>query len=230
MTAPAPVLTRIRVTYGKSGGLRYIGNLDMTRVWERTLRRSRLPLAYSQGYNPRPRFQVASSLPLGASSRCELLDVWLLDPPALEQITAQLRVAAPPGLDVLEVHEAPLRQPALQTLTRWSDYLLIIKIPAGEIDLEKHVAQLLATASLPRVWREKNYDLRLLIDQIALLETGEDGYPRLVVRLAAREGATGRPEEVLAALGIDPLDAAIERIALHYEDGIKNLVAPELNN
>lgn len=212
----APLLTRIRVTYGKSGSLRYIGNLDMTRVWERTLRRSRLPLAYSQGFNPRPRFQVASSLPLGATSRCELLDAWLVSPPPLDEIAAALRASAPPGLEIVSVQEAPLRQPALQAIMQSSEYLLTIKELPQEYDLSGRITALLAADTLPREWRGKAYDLRALIEQIQPIEPAQNGQPRLTVRLSAREGANGRPEEVLSALGLDPLSAAVERTALDY--------------
>lgn len=212
---PAP-LTRIRVTYGKSGSLRYIGNLDMTRVWERTLRRSRLPLAFSQGFNPRPRFQLASSLPLGATSRCELLDAWMVSPPAVDEIAAALRNSAPPGLEIVSVREAPLRQPALQSIMQSAEFILTPReIPAG-LDLPERVHALLAAASLPREWRGKTYDLRALVEHLEILPPAPDSLPRLVVRLSAREAANGRPEEVLSALGLDPLAAAIQRTALDY--------------
>lgn len=216
MSEQPPATTRIRITYGKSGSLRYIGNLDMTRVWERTLRRSRLPLAYSQGFSPRPRFQVASSLPLGATSRCELLDVWFVNPPALDAIAAALRESAPPGLEIVAVHEAPPRQPALQAIMQSSEYILTIHTLPAAIDLAESVRRVLAAAALPREWRGKAYDLRALIEHLEVIQPTQNGKPRLQMRLSAREGANGRPEEVLSALGLDPLSAAIERTALDY--------------
>ena len=55
---------RIRVTFGKGQQLKYISHLDLARTWERVFRRARLPVAYSQGFNPRPRFQLAAALPV----------------------------------------------------------------------------------------------------------------------------------------------------------------------
>ena len=54
---------RLRVRYAKGEALKYISHLDVARSWERAFRRAGLPLAYSQGFNPRPRFQIAAALP-----------------------------------------------------------------------------------------------------------------------------------------------------------------------
>ncbi len=66
---PTPLL-RVRMTYARREALRYVSHLDMQMVWERTLRRARMPLAYTKGFNPNPRLHLASALPLGFLSRC----------------------------------------------------------------------------------------------------------------------------------------------------------------
>ena len=58
-------MERLRITYSKTAALRYTSNLDMHKIWERALRRARLPLAYSQGFHPQPRLTQACPLPLG---------------------------------------------------------------------------------------------------------------------------------------------------------------------
>ena len=68
---------RIRITFSKSGAMQYVGHLDLHRSWERTFRRSGLPLAYSQGFHPQPRLNLACALPRGFTSQCEIFDAWL---------------------------------------------------------------------------------------------------------------------------------------------------------
>ena len=46
---------RIRITFAKTGALRYIGHLDLHRMWERVARRAGLSLAYTQGFHPQPK-------------------------------------------------------------------------------------------------------------------------------------------------------------------------------
>jgi len=206
-------LTRVRITFGKQDSMRYVGNLDMHTVWERTLRRAALPLAYTKGFNPRPRFQIAASLPMGATSRCEIIDAWMEQPPALEEIRARLQRNAPPGLLVVAVEEVPLQSPAMQTRLQAAEFEVTLLDAPPTAELDQRIAELRAAETLPRQWRGKAYDLRPLVETIERLE-GEP--PRLFLRLSAREGATGRPEEVLSALGIDPLAGRVHRTRLVF--------------
>ena len=70
-------MERIRICYAKTEPLRYTSNLDVHKVWERLLLRARLPLAYSQGFHHQPRINQAAPLPLGFTSRVEMVDIWL---------------------------------------------------------------------------------------------------------------------------------------------------------
>jgi hypothetical protein len=63
--------------------------------------------------------------------------------------------------------------------------------------------QALSAAHLPRMRRNKSYDLRPLIEAAFLLPPDGEGRDRLQLQLAAREAATGRPEEFLDELGVD---------------------------
>jgi radical SAM-linked protein len=65
-------MMRLRITFSKTGSLRYTGHLDLQTVWERTARRAGLPLAYTQGFHPGPRIQIASALPLGFIGHAEI--------------------------------------------------------------------------------------------------------------------------------------------------------------
>jgi radical SAM-linked protein len=213
--AEKQTLTRYRITYGRSGSMRYVGNLDMHTVWERTLRRARLPLAYSNGFNPRPRFHIACSLPMGASSQCELLDAWLVDAPDLKNICASLQKSAPPGLIVISGKSVSLSLPALQIQLLSSEFVVSLRDPLPPEVLIQRVNELAASDSLPREKRNKPYDLRPLVEKIEVIP----GHPqKIFMQLAAREGATGRPDEVLDALGIDPLTGEVERMKLTFRD------------
>ena len=77
---------RIRITFAKQGPLRYTGHLDLHKLWERAARRAELPLAYSQGFHPQPKMNIAAALPLGFSSRCEVMDMKLEHEIQLERL------------------------------------------------------------------------------------------------------------------------------------------------
>jgi uncharacterized protein (DUF2344 family) len=253
---------RLRITFSKHGALRYAGHLDLQTTWERTVRRAGLPLAYTHGFHPGPRIQIASALPLGFIGRAEIVDIWLEEPVGAGLVPAQgdqsprngcegrpfadiLQSAASPGLAILSVEPVAEGGPALQTQVASAEYEVTLLEPVDGPDLAKNLASVLAAESLPRERRGKMYNLRPLIEELSVMEpampvsspsntaslqaatpppsssaeTALPGVPRLFMRLAARSGATARPEEVLDVLGI-PFDTTrIERTRLILMSG-----------
>lgn len=208
---------RVRITFTKQGALRYIGHLDLHRVWERALRRAALPLSYSQGFHPQPKISLAAALPLGFSSRSEVLDVRLNEEIPTEDISERLKDNLPPDIKVLDVQTVDERLPAMQTLVLSAAYDVHLTEPIDGSELKRRVETLMNTESLIRERRGKTYDLRPLIEMLSII-TQADGKAWLKMTLAAREGATGRPEEVLAALGIEPETARVERTRLIFKE------------
>lgn len=210
-------MIRIRFSHTKTGALRYTGHLDMQKVWERTFRRARLPLAYSQGFHPQARINQACPLPLGFLSNVELLDVWLNEEMPLEEIRAAVAAAAPDGISINSIEQIDLHAPALQTQVDSADYVITLHQPVDAAELRNQVNELLSAETLPRERRNKTYDLRPMILSIGVAgEPGQD--VRLDLCLTVREGATGRPEEVLLALGLDPFAASVERTKLRLKE------------
>ncbi|HXQ36677.1 MAG TPA: TIGR03936 family radical SAM-associated protein, partial [Anaerolineales bacterium] len=105
---------RIRITFAKQGALRYTGQLDLHKLWERAARRAELPLAYSQGFHPQPKINIAAALPLGFSSRCEVMDMKLERVIPLKGLREKLQGTLPTGIQVLNVESADEHTPALQ--------------------------------------------------------------------------------------------------------------------
>jgi radical SAM-linked protein len=207
---------RIRITFAKTAAMRYTGHLDVYRAWERLARRAELPLAYTQGFSPHPRINLASALPLGFTGEAEVVELWLTEAWPPEQVAAALRAAAPPGMLIERVQAIDEKAPTLQTVLEASDFeITLLEQVEG---LEARVAALLEAESLPRERRGKAYDLRGLILGVEVLGKDEQGRQRLMTRLRAREGATGRPEELLAALGVEALAARVRRIQLIFRE------------
>lgn len=205
---------RIRITFAKQGALRYIGHLDLQRLWERAARRADLPLVYSQGFHPQPKIQLAAALPLGFSSRCEIVDFWLSEDRTLE--IADLQAALPEGIQILALEQVDERGPALQTLVTSADYQVTLLNPPDGSELNRRLATVMEAESLPRQRRGKIYDLRPLIESLNFFPAGDGQQARLHMRLSARQSATGRPEEVLDALGIPLEETRIERTRLIF--------------
>src|SRR5260370_18015763 len=106
----------LRITFGKLGSQKYIGHLDLAKTWERILRRAEISLSYSQGFNAHPKIQLATALPLGITSECELMDVWLDHPIPLNGLADHLMSVSPPGLPVYKIGEIPDKATSLPSL------------------------------------------------------------------------------------------------------------------
>jgi len=95
---------RIRFRYTKLGKVRWTSHRDMARMWERAFRRTRLPLAYSQGFSPRPKVSFGLALPTGGESLGEYLDVEVAPEEAdrvdVAALPGRLSIALPGGVDV----------------------------------------------------------------------------------------------------------------------------------
>jgi radical SAM-linked protein len=207
-------MIRARIHYSKTAALKWTGNLDMQRIWERTLRRAALPLAYSQGFHPQPRLNQACPLALGFTSQAEMIDIWFESEQTAVEIEGVLRQFAQPGLDIGMVEVVDLRQPSLPTQVISAGYLVTYLDQISIEEAGQAVTNLLAQPEIQRVWRNKPYDLRPRIEELALAPESTPERICWRLRLSARESATGRPEEVLSALGLDPLAARYHRTEL----------------
>ena len=208
---------RIRITFAKQGALRYTGHLDLHRLWERAARRAELPLAYSQGFHPQPKMTIAAALPLGFSSRCEVIDLRLEHEISLEGLSEKLQQTLPTGIRVSNVESVDEKLPALQTQVSSAEYEVTLTDSSSSFrvdgsDLKRRIDSVMESESLIRERRGKTYDLRPLIEELKLESAG-----KIYMRLAAREGATGRPEEVLDILGIAFEETRIERTQLIFK-------------
>jgi len=203
-------LYRVRVVFRKDGPMRYTSHLDLFCAWERALRRAGLPVVYSAGFNPRPKLQLASALPLGHVGEAELLDVWLESPVAVDEIERRLRSVMPEGLGIIEIFQVGLKESLLQTRVTAARYRAVVEWPAERSQVEARVQEVLAAEEVPQERRGRVYDLRPLILDLGVASV-EDRFVTLDMELSAREGATARPESVLCALGLESAFVRIYR-------------------
>ena len=208
---------RLRIRFGKHGPLRFVGHLDLSKTWERVLRRAEIPLEYSQGFNPRPRMQFAAALPVGATSESEYLDIWLtqrLSGSLRDDWVPKLQACSPSGLVVYTLAEVPIGQAALPTLVTESEYVVtLLDDSIGPDELRARAERLLSQAEILRVRNQKTYDLRPLIVDLSL-----DGAGNLIARLVTGDRGNGRADELLDALGLDMAQARIHRRKLILND------------
>jgi len=107
MTNPA-----IRLEFKKFGGLKYISHLDLQRAVLRFIKRAKLPIRYTEGFNPHPKIAFALTLSVGTESECELVDVYLArdekspETPIItpDEFVARLNTVLPHGLEIVKAY------------------------------------------------------------------------------------------------------------------------------
>lgn len=202
------------ISFGRGREIKYIGHLDMMRLWERLLRRAGLPLAYSEGFNPRPRLALAAPLAVGVLALNDILEIVLTGTLPVSEMLSRLREHSTPGLAVNAVAPVPANRPSLQARMREAHYVIALPDdPAADygIRLEKLLARETIPLQYTRKGKKRERDLRPLI-----LEASIEMAPPFILRLRLRQDQqeTGRPMDVLQALAIDPALTEITRTAL----------------
>ena len=113
---------RLRVTYEKVSALRFISHRDLIQVLTRALRRAHVPLAYTQGFSPRPKLSFAPPLPLGVVGTAELLDIELTRHQDEADFIEMANAAVPAGLRFTEATDLLSGAPGLSHLIKRCRY------------------------------------------------------------------------------------------------------------
>lgn len=206
---------RVRINFNKNDAMRFTGHLDLQHAWMRVFRRAGITLEHSQGFHPLPKIHLASALPLGYISSAEILDAWLLETMEIIDLAKLLHNNLPPGLEINQVEEIRLEAPKIQVALKTADYRVHLPSHLFIQDLPTRIADFLGATEINVERRGKERNIRELVEFINM-ESTPDGQHAISMRLAARESATGRPDEILSWLGFDPFKLLIERTSLNY--------------
>ena len=96
-------MTTVRIIYKKLDVAKYISHLDMQRCMQRAVKRAKLPVWYTEGFNPHPYITFALPISLGIESLCESFDIKLTEEIPLEKIAEEINKGCPIGVNVINV-------------------------------------------------------------------------------------------------------------------------------
>lgn len=215
--------------FGKKPRLRFVSHLDLQRFMQMALRRTQLPVAYSQGFNPHPQMSFASALAMGWTSQAEILDVKLSHDVETEFAKSQMSAALPPDLPLGRVRLVEDGHPKLMARLSMADYAITLHGPEGAA-LAAQAPIFLARESVVALRKtksgEKPTDIRTMCISLEPKQT-EDG-ACLFARLMLTEQATLKPDLLLSVLGewagveAEHARPQIHRTALLGLDGDEN--------
>ena len=221
---------RIIAVFEKSARIRHIGHLDIQRAVQRGLRRSGLPVAYSQGFNPHILITFASALSTGACGLREIMDVKMAEPVTEETFIHALNEAMPPELQISEARTVDDRYPALMASLKAASYDLLIRDPMHAEIITKACPEMMSRETIPAVRKTKTglkeCDIKPLIYSLRI----EGQHIMTTVALTEKEAC--KPDMLISALqqqaGItDEVRILITRTALLGQDGNGNFLPLE---
>lgn len=201
---------RLRIAFSKHGKIRFTSHRDVARIWERALRRTNLPVAYSEGFTPRPKLSFGLALSTGHESEGEYLDVDL-DPEQgadldLVGLATHLSAQLPVGMTATGVVVVDRRMPSLQqavTSCTWQIDILGVDESTAEAAVDGALAAEELIVTRERKGKQVTDDLRPLVLSLDVDQPIEDGV-RLIAELGTQPRAV-RVSELLSAFD-PPLD------------------------
>ncbi|MHB9028796.1 MAG: TIGR03960 family B12-binding radical SAM protein [Candidatus Latescibacterota bacterium] len=192
--ASVPVIagTRFRVKYTKTGPARFIGHLDLVRIFDRTMRRAGIPIAYSQGFHPHPRISFGPPLPLGMRSAAEFADFSLSTP--FPEAGMLLAKSLPEGMEMLSIRPISEKAESLTKILILAEY----RVQCGRDErIGEKIKTILERESIPveRMSKSgpKEVDIRPGIIEITVSPEGDE----FVMLLSQETGKSARPSEVI---------------------------------
>jgi len=222
---------RLRIAYTKIEDARYIAHLDLTRVFERAIRRAGINMCYSEGFNPRPKISFGFALAVGTEGEREYVDIDLLQDMDLGEALARIQEQLPPGIRLLQGRALNQGAKSLMAVLNAASYRMrvLMALPIQPERLQEAVSAWLGREHVTYSRYSKrgptDKDIRPWIKRLEAKIQGDE----VIFDLEVEMGNSGsvRPEEVLASLrelenlplDLDALQVIRTGVHVSYEGG-----------
>lgn len=197
------VREKIRIRFRKDGPLRFISHNDLMRCWDRLLRRSGLPVKFSQGFHRRPQISSPIALAVGLAGDEEIIELEFDAPVTIPTIAQAINREKVDGLELVELTVHSVRERSEVIAVEYAAVLPAELPAAARADASRRIQELLSRSTVI-VRREhptkpaRDVDIRPLILSVVLTED------HLHFRFKVVTGSSVRPEEFLEAVGLAP--------------------------
>ena len=186
----------IRFRMKKTGSLQYISHLDLVRTMHKVIVRAKLPLWYTEGFNPKPKMVFAAPLSIGTESVCEFMDVRLNDYIAPDEAMNRLNANLTDEMQVVECYYAESKFTDL----KWLSYTITITTDKADESLASACAEALAAPVIEVAKKnsDKTFDIKPLIKKA---EVKREGASIIISAILSADPSTFlNPEYVIKAL------------------------------
>jgi len=188
----APEAARMRLRFAKTGVMRYLSHLELITVFTRAVSRGGVPILFSLGFHPHPRFSFGTATSVGVESRAEYMDMFVASGITALEVQERLNAVLPEGLKILEADEVDAKLPSISTMIEATRYRISITGSDPE-ELREKCVQFLAHESfvIRRTKKGQTQEVDLRGETVALSSVQQS------VELVARRG---KPVEFARAI------------------------------
>lgn len=192
-----------RIQYTKGEEVRFIGHLDVMRLFQRAIKRAKLPVAYSKGFNPHQLLSFASPLTLGATSEGEYGDFEMTEKIEPSLVWERLAPELPRGMSIIDAVLLTVGQGAAMAVTAGASYHITMDDDVAIEEIKNSLTKFLEKKDISVMKKTKSKEEIVNIRQdIYDMECKEtpDGRPMLYLFLAAGSVSNLKPEPVMRSL------------------------------
>ncbi len=208
-----PLAARMRLRFSKTGVMRYLSHLELITVFTRAVSRGDVPIMFSLGFHPHPRFSFGTATSVGVESQAEYMDMFVVAGITAHEVLKRLNAVLPEGLRILESEEVDAKLPSISTMIDATRYRMTVAKAEPE-ELAKQCVQFLAHDSFviqrTKKGQTKSVDLRS--------ETVSLSADRNTLELVARRG---KPVEFTRAITGDEAlegdDIQVEKLEVIFK-------------
>ena len=125
---------KIRLLITKDREISFISHLEYVKTIERAVKRAKIPVAYSEGFNPHMKISLASALGVGVSSNCEACEIELKQLENKDVLVHRLQQALPRGIKIMAADMVPKKTAKLMAVARAADYIVTFPLEANFSD------------------------------------------------------------------------------------------------
>ncbi len=115
---------KILVKFIKKDRMKFLSHLELIRVIERAMRRAKVPLKFSQGFNPHPKISFAAPLAVGVSSQGEYLALEVEEKIELDEFQKNLNHQLPEGMKFVKCKYIDVKSKSLMSLVENATYIV----------------------------------------------------------------------------------------------------------
>ncbi|MCL2760700.1 MAG: TIGR03960 family B12-binding radical SAM protein [Desulfuromonadales bacterium] len=216
-TDTQPDFEKIRIHFTKTESMRYLSHLELLTLFTRAINRAEVPIRFSQGFHPHPKFSFATALSVGIESWAEYLDMEIATDFGADKTKAQLNHILPTGITIIDAWSVPQKSPSLSVITESVKYRVTFpenKTPKLHLLAEEFLK--LENYPYRRIKKKSTQELDLRKELITLNVVADNA-----IEIEIKSGKPVEFATAISRLGVEELsECKIEKLKVNFNDSV----------